>query len=203
MTQKNPLTISKRFRGFLPIVIDVETAGLNANTDALLEIAALTIGLDHQEELYIDQCFHEHIEPFADANLDPKALAFNNIDPFQALRFARPEQEALAHLFEKLQQQISHYHCQRGILVGHNAWFDLSFIQAACARHQLKSPLHQFTTLDTATLGALTTGQTVLIKICQALKIEFNPHEAHSALYDAQKTAELFCKIHNQFPLRL
>ena len=32
-----------RFRGFYPVVIDVETAGFNAKTDALLEIAAITL----------------------------------------------------------------------------------------------------------------------------------------------------------------
>ena len=38
--------IVKRFRGFLPVVVDVETGGLNPQTDALLEIAAVVIEIN-------------------------------------------------------------------------------------------------------------------------------------------------------------
>ena len=190
-------TIAERFRGLLPIVVDVETAGFNAQTDALLEVAAITINLDEQQKVYPEQTFHEHIKPFPGANLDKDALAFTGIDPHQPLRFAQPERDALNSIFQQLKKIIEHHQCQRGVLVGHNPFFDLSFVQAACARQQLKSPFHQFTTFDTATLGALATGQTVLIKVCQAMGIDFDPQQAHSALYDAQRTAELFCKIVN------
>lgn len=44
--------MARRFRGFLPVVIDVECGGFNSATDALLEIAAVTIGMDEQGLLY-------------------------------------------------------------------------------------------------------------------------------------------------------
>lgn len=69
-----------RFRGFYPVVIDVETAGFNAKTDALLEIAAITLKMDEQGWLMPDTTLHFHVEPFVGANLQPEALAFNGID---------------------------------------------------------------------------------------------------------------------------
>ncbi len=69
-----------RFRGFYPVVIDVETAGFNAKTDALLEIAAITLKMDEQGWLTPDTTLHFHVEPFEGANLQPEALAFNGID---------------------------------------------------------------------------------------------------------------------------
>ena len=42
----NKSLFAQRFRGYFPVVIDVETAGFNAQTDALLEIAATTLSLD-------------------------------------------------------------------------------------------------------------------------------------------------------------
>ncbi|STP19815.1 ribonuclease T [Escherichia coli] len=63
-----------RFRGFYPVVIDVETAGFNAKTDALLEIAAITLKMDEQGWLMPDTTLHFHVEPFVGANLQPEAL---------------------------------------------------------------------------------------------------------------------------------
>ncbi len=50
-----------RFRGFYPVVIDVETAGFNAKTDALLEIAAITLKMDEQGWLMPDTTLHFHV----------------------------------------------------------------------------------------------------------------------------------------------
>ena len=191
--------ISKRFRGFLPVVVDVETAGFNDQTDALLEIAAVTVNLNENQDLVIAETFHVHVDPFEGANLDPKALAFNGIDPNHPFRNALPEKKALKEIFEPLRKIVKACNCNRAILVGHNAFFDLGFINQAAARtHYKKNPFHPFSTLDTVSLSALTYGQTVLAKSIEKAGIEWDHRQAHSALYDAEKTAELFCKIVNQ-----
>ncbi len=70
MSESNALNaLHQRFRGFYPVVIDVETAGFNAKTDALLEIAAITLKMDEQGWLTPDTTLHFHVEPFEGANL--------------------------------------------------------------------------------------------------------------------------------------
>lgn len=188
--------LASRFRGFLPVVIDVESGGINPATDALLELAAITLKMEEDGSLVPDQTYHYHILPFENANLDPEALAFNKIEPLHPLRFAIDEKEALTDLFTHIQEECKQKNCTRAVVVGHNAWFDLHFLNAAIDRSKFKStPFHRFTSFDTATLSALVYGQTVLSKALQAANIEFKSHEAHSALYDAQATATLFCKI--------
>lgn len=191
--------MQQRFRGFLPVVVDVETAGFDHKKDALLEAAAILLDFDQEGQLSIQQTLHEHIEPFQGANLDPKALEFTGIKPFNPFRFAKTEKQALQTLFAPIKKAIKQHQCQRAVLVGHNPAFDLNFVQAASDRCKLKMPFHQFTTFDTATLGAVAYGQTVLLRAAKAADIDFDPDQAHSALYDATKTAELFCRIVNQW----
>lgn len=189
--------IRERFRGFLPIVVDVETGGIDSRKDALLEIAMVSLKMDEIGQFSIDALFHEHVIPDEKMRLDPKSLAFNKIDPFHPFRFAKPEKEALEFLFNEVKKLKKINSCTHAVLVGHNAWFDLAFINEAAARNKLKSPFHAFTSFDTATLSALIYGQTVLPKALMAAGIEYNADEAHSAIYDAMRTAELFCKIVN------
>lgn len=192
--------IKKRFRGYFPVVVDVETAGFNAKTDALLEIAAVTLKMDDQGFLHPDKTFHHHIEPFAGANLEKAALDFNGIDPYCALRGAIEESEAMKELCKDIRKEQKIADCQRSIIVAHNAAFDQGFVNAAIERSNIKrTPFHPFVSFDTTTLAGLALGQTVLIKACMAAGIEFDQKEAHSALYDTQKTAELFCYIVNKW----
>lgn len=192
--------ISNRFRGFLPVVVDVETAGFNAKTDALLEIAAILLRIDAQGMLHIARTVHCHVEPFPGAHLSPEALAFNKIDPFHPFRDAKPETEALNYIFKAVRQALKESSCTRAILVGHNAFFDLGFINATVERTGIKrNPFHPFSTLDTVTLSAMAYGQTVLARAIKEAGIDWNPSDAHSANYDAVKTAELFCTIMNQW----
>jgi ribonuclease T len=194
--------IRKRFRGFLPVVIDVETGGLEPRQDALLELAAITILMDENGKVFPSEEFHYHILPFQNANLDPKSLAFNKIDPHYPLRFAIEEKDAMKDLCLKVQAACKMNFCARAVLVGHNAWFDQHFLNAAIARsHINKNPFHGFTSFDTATLSGLVFGQTVLSKALAAANISHDNDEAHSALYDARQTAELFCYIVNQWKL--
>ena len=189
--------IKHRFRGFLPVVVDVETAGVDPQKNALLEMCIVLLTLDDQGQFSPADTFFEHILPFKEAVLDPKSLAFNQIDPFQPLRFAIDEKLALEQLFMPINNALKQTKCQRAVLVGHNAWFDLLFIKEAVKRTGVKSPFHAFTCFDTATLGGLIYGQTVLAKAAKAAGIGFDVNEAHSAIYDAQKTAELFCVMMN------
>ena len=200
MSNKNISSpIAKRFRGYLPVVVDVETGGLNPKTDALLEIAAVMIEMDEEGFLKMGETHSCHIEPFKSANLDPKALEVNKIDPGHPFRFAVSEKEGLQQIFQPIKKAIKKTGCQRAILVGHNPTFDLSFLLAAIKRTELKNcPFHSFTTFDTATLSGLIFGETVLSKAIKASGMEFDENEAHSAIYDAQKTAELFCIIVNR-----
>lgn len=192
---------SQRFRGYFPVVIDVETAGFNAQTDALLELAASVLHLDEDTgDFSIDETIQFNIEPFEGANLEPKALEFTGIDPTNPLRGAVDESVALKELFKLVRKKMKAAGCQRAIIVAHNAAFDLGFLNAATERCKIKrSPFHSFVSFDTTTLAGLALGQTVLAKACIAAKIDFNNSEAHSALYDTEKTAELFCHIVNKW----
>lgn len=194
------LPINRRFRGFLPVVVDVETAGFDSERDALLEVAAITLKIDEDGFWHPDQTYSCHILPFEGANLDEKSLAFTGIDPYHPFRFAVSETEGLNTVFRAIRQAIRYHDCNRAILVGHNPMFDLNFINAAAKRVGVKrNPFHPFSTFDTATLGGLAYGQTVLARAVQAAGLSWNADEAHSAIYDAERTADLFCTIVNSW----
>ena len=191
--------MEQRFRGFLPVIVDVETSGVNPEQNALLEICAVFVEMDTNGIFSPTEHIFEHILPFEGAKLDTASLEFNNIDPYQPLRFAISETKALKNIFKVIQNKIQAQNCNKAVLVGHNAWFDLLFLKAATSRTALKSPFHSFTCFDTATLSGLVYKQTVLSKALAAAGIEFDSQEAHSAIYDANKTAELFCCILNKW----
>ncbi len=199
------MTIKDRFRKFLPVVVDVETAGFNAQTDALLEIACIPILLDEQGVFYAGDALNAHIQPFEGANLEPSSLAFTGIDPNNPMRkaIAEDEKTALRRIFKGLKEVRRSEDCRQCVLIGHNAHFDLNFLNAAIERTNSKNhnPFHQFSVFDTVTLSALAFGQTVLARACKAAGLDFDGNDAHSALYDTQKTAELFCHILNHYPL--
>ncbi|HHH35627.1 MAG TPA: ribonuclease T [Gammaproteobacteria bacterium] len=192
--------MASRFRGYLPVVVDVETGGFDARKDALLEVAAVLIEMDENGRLRRGATLASHVEPFEGANLDPKALEFNGIDPYHPFRFAVPERDALIEIFGAVRKAIKAHDCNRAILVGHNPILDLNFINAAAERSKLKrNPFHPFSTFDTATLGGLAYGQTVLARACQAAGLGWENDRAHSAIYDAEMTAQLFCTIVNRW----
>lgn len=188
-----------RFRGYLPVVIDVETSGLNPQTDGLLELAAITLKMDENGDLQQDQQFHCHIQPFEGANINPDSLKINGIDIDNPLRGAIPEDQAIADLFKMVRKAVKDNGCQRAIIVAHNATFDQAFLQSAVKRIKAKrDPFHPFAMLDTATLAGFMYGQTVLVKACQLANIPFDGKQAHSALYDTERTAQLFCTMVNK-----
>lgn len=197
--------LARRFRGFLPVVVDVETGGFDAQRDALLEIAAVLIDMDSTGALHRGATHSYHVQPFAGANIEKAALEVNGIDPWHPLRPAIPERDALQRVFREVREALHQYGCTRAILVGHNAFFDLGFLNAAVARSDIKrNPFHPFSSFDTATLGGVAVGQTVLARAVEALNLPWDASSAHSASYDAEKTADLFCEIVNRFqPLYL
>ncbi|MGB0444766.1 MAG: ribonuclease T [Porticoccaceae bacterium] len=195
-----PSLIAQRFRGFLPVVIDVETGGFNAKTDAMLEIAAVILEMDSQGNLQIKDHYSKNIEPFPGAVIEQAALEFTGIDIYDPERNAEEEGDALREIFQPIRREVSETGCTRAVMVAHNAHFDLGFVNAAVERAQIKrNPFHPFSCFDTSSLSGLAYGQTVLAKACQAAKIDFNNQDAHSALYDTTKTAELFCSIVNRW----
>lgn len=192
--------MAQRFRGYLPVVVDVETGGFNSATDALLEIAAITIGMDEQGFLFPEHSHFFRVEPFEGANIEAAALEFTGIKLDHPLRMAVGEDQALQEIFRSVRKAVKSNGCKRAILVGHNSSFDLAFLNAAVARCDVKrNPFHPFSSFDTATLAGLAYGQTVLAKACQSAGIAFDGREAHSARYDTEKTAELFCGIVNRW----
>ena len=192
--------IGRRFRGFLPVVIDVETGGFIASTDALLEIAAVALRVTPTGSLARGETLRYHVRPFEGSRIDPASLAVNGIDPWHPLRPAVDERDALAAIFKEVRRHVREQDCTRAILVGHNSSFDLSFLNAAAARAGIKrNPFHPFSSFDTATLAGVAYGQTVLSRAAVAAGLEWDVEAAHSASYDAERTADLFCAICNEF----
>ncbi len=194
----NPM--AGRFRTYLPVVVDIECGGFNAKTDAILEIAAVIVGMDSEGLLGIEQTYFHRVIPFSGANIEESALKFTGINPYHPLRVAKNEKDVFQEMFKIIREAMKANDCKRAILVGHNSHFDLGFLNAAAERHKLKrNPFHPFSSFDTATLAGLAYGQTVLARSCEVAKIDFDDSKAHSARYDAEKTAELFCKIVNKW----
>jgi ribonuclease T len=191
--------MARRFRGFLPVVVDVETGGFHSSTDALLEIAAVLIDMEPDGTLKRGATHSFHVKPFEGARLDPAALSITGIDPFHPLRPALPEKDALGRVFREIRHAVHSYNCRRAILVGHNAAFDLGFLNAAVVRADVKrNPFHPFSCFDTATLAGAALGQTVLAKALAVAGLHWDPSSAHSASYDAERTADIFCLICNR-----
>lgn len=200
MLERDYIPIGKRFRNFLPVVVDVETGGFNHQTDALLQVAAVTLRMDTRGLLHRDQTVTDHVEPFPGSNLEPESLKINGIDPGHPLRMAVTEEQALRSVFKVVRRELKANECTRAILVGHNAAFDLNFINAAVERIGIKrNPFHPFSTFDTVSLSGLAFGQTVLARAVDAARLGWEAEEAHSAIYDAEKTADLFCNIVNRW----
>lgn len=192
--------LAQRFRSFLPVVIDIECGGFNAQTDAILEIAAITLDFNEAHQLVREETHFYRVVPFPGANMEESSLKFTGINPHHPLRIAHPELDVFKDMFAHIRTKMKTAGCKRAILVAHNAHFDHGFVRAAVERHNLKrNPFHPFSSLDTASMAALCFGQTVLARACEAAGIDFDAESAHSARYDAEKTADLFCDMINRW----
>ena len=192
--------MANRFRGFLPVVVDVETGGFNCKTDALLEVAAVLLEMDEEGLLSRSETIRYHVKPFEGSNLEPASLAVNGIDPHHPLRPAIDERDALQRIFREVRRSVREQRCSRAVLVGHNAHFDLGFMNEAVERSSIKrNPFHPFSCFDTATVCGVAFGQTVLARAVVAAGLEWDETQAHSASYDAEMTAEVFCEAVNRY----
>ncbi len=188
--------MENRFRGFLPVAVDVETGGLIPETDALLEISAVPLRMDAEGDLTPCEPIGFAVRPFEGARIDPASIKLIGIDPYDPEREAVSEREALEAVFQKVRQAVREHHCQRAVLLGHNAAFDLAVVNAASERCRIKrNPFHPFSTLDTVSLGAAVFGHTVLSRIAQQAGLGWDDAQAHSARYDAEMTARVFCEV--------
>ena len=192
--------MADRFRGFMPVVVDVETGGFNAKTDALLEIAAVLLDIDDDGQMMRGETIRYHVKPFEGANIEEASLAVNGIDPHHPLRPAIDERDALQRTFREVRRAVREARCSRAVLVGHNAHFDLGFLNEAVVRSTIKrNPFHPFSCFDTATLCGVAYGQTVLARAAIAAGLGWDETQAHSASYDAEMTADLFCDVVNRY----
>ncbi|WP_019594745.1 ribonuclease T [Thioalkalivibrio sp. ALM2T] len=196
----NHRPMANRFRGFLPVVVDVETGGFDCRRHALLQIAAVFLRRDANDHLVRDRTVSVHVRPFEGSEMDPKSLEVNGIDPYHPLRAAYPEDQAMGKVFSEVRREVKVNHCKRAVLVGHNAHFDLGFVHATAERCGIKrNPFHPFSSLDTVSLAALAFGQTVLARAADAAGLGWDTESAHSAAFDAEKTADIFCQITNRW----
>ena len=199
------MDIDNRFRGFLPVVVDVETGGLDTEKSSLLEIAAVEIILDNNV-FKTGESLQINILPHKDTITEQSALDFNGIkDPFSPLRNAIEEKPAITEFMKKIRLWRKKTKCTKCVLVGHNSFFDLEILNAAISRNNIKrNNFHPFTSFDTATLSGVSLGETVLAKALAKANVKFDNSQAHSAIYDATKTADLFCYILNNsiFPIK-
>lgn len=199
MTEPKP-PMARRFRGFMPVVVDVETGGFDHKKDALLEVAAVLLELDEQGHMTVGEHYSANVEPFEGANMDPKSLEITGIDPYHPFRMAKKEDVAVREMFRFVSRDMKDKGCTRAIMVGHNTVMDLNFVNAAAMRNKIaRNPFHPFSIFDTVSLAGLAYGQTVLSRAAEASGIEWDNEAAHSALYDARMTAELFCSIVNRW----
>ncbi|MEM7220959.1 MAG: exonuclease domain-containing protein [Pseudomonadota bacterium] len=190
------MIMSDRFRGFLPIVVDIETGGFSPNEHAILELAAVFLRLD-DDGVKIAGSWQRPVAPRAGSRVEEASLKVTGIDP---TRPAPSEEEAIRELIEVVRRVQRDADCQRSLMVAHNAAFDMGFFNAAVERAGIKrNPFHPFTFIDTASLAAVAVGHTVLRESCVRAGIAFESERAHGALYDAERTAELFCWIVNRW----
>ncbi len=202
MTDNELKLMSRRFRGYYPVVVDVETGGFDSKKDALLEIGAVTLKIDENGLMVPHNEYHCHVNPFEGANMDPASLEVNGIDPHHPFRVAaaKDEETGVRELFKFIQKEMKQHKCKRAIMIGHNTVLDRDFIFAAAGRCKIsRNPFHPFSMFDTVSLAGLAYGQTVLSRAAQAAGLPWDSNEAHSALYDASQTAKLFCTIVNRW----
>ncbi|QJC34422.1 ribonuclease T [Enterobacteriaceae endosymbiont of Donacia crassipes] len=195
--------LSFRFRGFYPVVVDIETSGFDPKYNAILEISLITLKMDNGW-LKKNETLHFHVLPFKGSRISSDALAFNGINIHTSLRGAITEIEVLKIIFKKITKDLKKNKCKKAVIVAHNASFDHSFIMEAIKRNKMEinNPFHSFVIFDTTSMCGLILGQTVLAKSCHEIGISFDSNQAHSALYDANRTAKLFCKLVNNWKIK-
>ena len=192
------MKMKDRFRGYLPVILDLETGGFDSGCNPILELACAFVGME-SNQLQICEEFCWAVSPFSGAIVEESSLKITGIDLDDPDRIQLEEKAAINSLFKLIRKRIKSEECTRAILVAHNASFDQGFLHAACDRSGIKrNPFHPFSTIDTVSLAAIAFGHTVLSESCNRAGLEFDQSKAHQAAYDANRTAALFCKIVNE-----
>ena len=191
------MELNARFRGYLPVVIDIETGGFDRSRHALLQIAIVLLDWENEQLLPT----HTHVWdliPHADTEVEDASLQITGIDLNDSSRNAISEGEAIQECFRVVRRAVRDARCQRAIVTAHNGHFDHGFLTSGSERNNIKrNPFHPFSVIDTASLAAVALGHTVLSEACVRAGIDFDEENAHSAEYDAEATAALFCRIVN------
>ncbi|MFP6797189.1 MAG: exonuclease domain-containing protein [Pseudomonadales bacterium] len=191
------MEMNARFRGYLPVVIDVETGGFDRSRHALLQIAIVLLGWEDDQLYPLDTHVWELI-PHPNMDVDDASLQITGIDLNDPTRNAISEGEALKECFRVVRRSVRDAQCQRAIVTAHNGHFDHGFLTTTSERNNIKrNPFHPFSVIDTASLAAVALGHTVLSEACARAGIDFDEENAHNAKYDAEATAALFCRIVN------
>ncbi len=193
------MRFNERFRGFLPVVIDVETGGVNPTQHALLELSLVLLEWE-ADQLKLASVHAWEITPHPATIVTEESIKFTQINPNDTARHSVAEEHAIRESFRLVRRAVKEAKCQRALLTGHNAHFDHQFVFNAARRNKVgRNPFHPFTVLDTASLSALALGHTVLSEAVKRLGMNFDENAAHTARYDAQMTASVLCEIVNRF----
>lgn len=183
--------LKKHCRGFIPIAIDLETSGSDPNKHGILEIAAIFPSFS-EEGIQIHEVFHRHVYLEDGDLIDPAATLIHRIPIEHPFRYAISVEQMLQEFSEMVRMHCDRWCARRGIMVGHNPAFDMSFLNKACEKYGIDMNLHLYTFIDTASMGLMRHRETVLAKLCYREGLGFSQNDAHSALYDAHMTARLF-----------
>ncbi|MBU0278402.1 PolC-type DNA polymerase III [Gemella sp. zg-1178] len=164
------------------VVFDVETTGLSAERDKLIEIAAVKVR-DGKE---IDS-FESYINPRRNiSEFITRLTSISNED----VKDAPFEEEVMTNFYKWLDDD--------DILVAHNAKFDLGMIGKSFERLGIMKDLH-YASIDTLFISRAVNKETSrhgLSPLAKFYKVKLLQH--HRAIYDTRTTSGIFVKMLNQ-----
>ena len=163
------------------VVFDVETTGLSAERDRLIEIAAVKV----KNGAEIDS-FESYINPQRPiSELITRLTSITNDD----VRDAPLEKEVMTNFYNWLDKD--------DILVAHNAKFDLGFLDTCFERLGLENKNNA--SIDTLFVSRAENKEAKrhgLSNLAKLYKVRLVQH--HRAIYDTKATAEIFVKMLDQ-----
>ncbi|KAB7708086.1 PolC-type DNA polymerase III [Bacillus aerolatus] len=159
------------------VVFDVETTGLSAVYDTIIELAAVKIK---------DGDIIDRFESFANPHHPLSSTTINLTGITDDLVQNAPEVEEVLKKFKGWTDDA--------ILVAHNASFDMGFLNAGYTRYDLgKSVNPVIDTLELARFLYPTMKNHRLNTLAKKFDVELTQH--HRAIYDAEATGYLFLKM--------
>lgn len=156
------------------VVFDTETTGLSARYDKVIELAAVKM-----KDGEVIERFEQFIDP--GHPLSQTTIKLTSITD-DMVRGSKSEKE----VFEMFQE-----FCKGSIIVGHNATFDVDFMNTGYARHGL--PLIGEPWLDTLPMARLLYPEMKGFRLnTLAKKLNVNLEHHHRAIYDAEATGYIY-----------